>query len=164
MSHSNITIRRYTHQDTQALSNLRVREEQIPYAVPDALALARSLGADELAFVMLLDDELVGFFFLDFGYAAHHDFCPSNSVGVRMVMVDERYQGQGVATAALGQLPDYIRQTYPQVQFLYLTVNCRNPGAYRCYRNCGFQDTKELYYGGPVGPQHIMYIKLGPDV
>ncbi|MFW1170057.1 GNAT family N-acetyltransferase, partial [Vibrio parahaemolyticus] len=32
--------------------------------------------------------------------------------------------------------------------------------AYNCYCKCGFEDTGELYLGGPVGPQHVMQRKV----
>ncbi|SBS30478.1 Acetyltransferase (GNAT) family protein [Marinomonas aquimarina] len=151
-----ITIAPLAEQHFEALAQLTVRPEQEEFAVPDALALAQQLAPSERPFVMLHNDQLAGFFFVDLNYAALHDFCPDNGAGVRMVMVDRAFQGQGVATQALTQLPQWMQRFYPDIAVLYLTVNCRNPGAYRCYEKCGYQDTGALYSGGPVGPQHIM--------
>lgn len=151
-----VTIAPLTLEHHEALQQLRVRPEQEEFAVPNALTLAQLLKDHELPFVMLKDELLVGFFFLDLEYSVQHDFCPDYGAGVRMVMVDQTYQGQGIATQALRQLPQWVQQFYPNITELYLTVNCRNPGAYHCYEKCGYQDTGELYLGGPVGPQHIM--------
>lgn len=145
----------------KALSGLSVRPDQEEFAVPNALALAKQLKTTELPFVMLKNEQLAGFFFLDLDYAENHDFCSSNGAGVRMVMVDQAFQGQGIASQSLRLLPQWLREFYPEITELYLTVNCRNPGAYRCYEKCGYQDTGELYLGGPVGPQHIMRFLIG---
>ena len=83
-------------------------------------------------------------------------FCPELSLGIRGFLIDYRHQGQGIAKQALRELPSYAAANYFKFQHLYLTVNCRNLPAYHLYLKSGFQDSGELYWGGSVGPQHIM--------
>lgn len=155
-SQDTITISRLTSRHFDELRRLRVRPEQEEFAVPDAQALAQQLKSSELPFVMLKNTHLVGFFFVDLDYSKNHDFCSQQGAGVRMVMVDQAFQGQGIAARCLMQLPRWLQQHYPDIKELYLTVNCRNPRALRCYEKCNYLNTGELYLGGPVGPQYIM--------
>lgn len=74
-------------------------------------------------------------------------------------MIDRRYQGRGIASAAVALLADYIPNLYA-VQDLYLTVNMANPAAARCYLNGGFVDTGQVWEKGIAGPQHIMHLPL----
>lgn len=60
----------------------------------------------------------------------------------------------------LRALPSYLNESYPERSAVYLTVNCRNVAAYQCYLKAGFQDTGNLYHGGPAGPQHIMMLHV----
>jgi len=39
-------------------------------------------------------------------------------------------------------------------------VNTSNPRAIRTYLRSGFIDTGRLYYGGRLGPQHVLQLSL----
>ncbi|OOE69627.1 GNAT family N-acetyltransferase [Salinivibrio sp. IB868] len=104
--------------------------------------------------------KIVGFFKLDTDYASQYDFCPPKTLGLRMFVVDARYQGQGLGTGAVKALLAYLPVDYRDFNWVYLTVNCRNPVAKTCYQKGGFTDTGELYWGGAAGPQHIMFAAL----
>lgn len=155
-----VTIVPYTDAHAEALAALAVKPEQVQFVVENAKLLVDQLNENEHPVLMLLAEKVVGFFYLDLGYQAAHSFCLPSAIGVRMVMLDQRYQGQGIGSKALSQLPTYIKQYYPDCDALFLTVNCRNKQAYRSYEKCGFIDTGELYLGGPVGPQHIMKLAV----
>ncbi|KKA45890.1 GNAT family N-acetyltransferase [Salinivibrio sp. KP-1] len=107
--------------------------------------------------------KIVGFFKLDTDYASQYDFCPPKMLGLRMFVVDARYQGQGLGTGAVKALLKYLPVDYRDFDWVYLTVNCRNPAAKACYQKGGFTDTGELYWGGAAGPQHIMYAAIDAD-
>lgn len=107
-------------------------------------------------YVILLDDEIVGFFKIQTTYSQDHDFCPIDCLGLRMVAIDNRQQGKGIGTAMIQALPAFLRARYSDFSIVYLTVNCKNPAARRCYEKGGFEDTGTLYLGGDLGPQHIM--------
>ncbi|WP_259346563.1 GNAT family N-acetyltransferase [Vibrio rotiferianus] len=111
-------------------------------------------------FIVKNNDEVIGFFKLDFGYSNHFDFCSSNDLGFKTLALDSRVHGKGLGTKCMEQLPEYIASNYPQYEYIYLTVNCKNLGARACYIKAGFEDTGQLYLNGPVGPQHIMRRKI----
>ena len=151
-----VTIEKYTPARYESVSKLRVLQEQIQFTVADIGEMLNSLKPNELPHLIVLDDLVVGFFLFDTAYCDSYDFCLKNSLGVRALLLDHHFQGQGIAKQAIGQFANFARRHFPEFQALYLTVNCRNTAAYQCYLKAGFEDTGELYLGGPVGPQHIM--------
>lgn len=107
-------------------------------------------------YLILLDDQVVGFFKIQETYSQEHDFCPAEGLGLRMVAIDNRQQGKGLGTAMIKALPSLLRECHGGFSAVYLTVNCQNPAARRCYEKGGFEDTGSLYLGGGLGPQYIM--------
>jgi ribosomal protein S18 acetylase RimI-like enzyme len=104
---------------------------------------------------------VVGFFQLDTrsvpGAPAAADI-----IGLRALAIDRRAQGQGVGTAAMAQLPAYVRERFPRRRFVMLTVNTDNPAAIALYRHAGFVDAGTgLYHGGRSGPQQVLMLDLG---
>ncbi|WP_432459640.1 GNAT family N-acetyltransferase [Agarivorans sp. QJM3NY_25] len=153
-------IEKYSAQRAQQVSGLSVKPEQAIFAIDNVSGLIAKLAAHEHPHLVIVEDQVVGFFILDLAYSASYDFCPPDSLGIRSLLIDQHSQGKGIAKKVLLQLPNYIEKVYPFFRALYLTVNCRNKAAYQCYAQCGFQDTGDLYRGGPAGPQHIMNYKM----
>jgi RimJ/RimL family protein N-acetyltransferase len=156
-----VTIEKYTPSRHAQTCELNVRAEQTQFTVSDIGEMLKSLEPTELPHLILADDKVVGFFLFDAGYGKKYDFCPEHSLGVRALLVDHRFQGQGIAKKAISQFPQFANFHFPTFKTLYLTVNCRNKGAYQCYLKAGFEDTGERYLGGLAGPQHIMKKALG---
>jgi RimJ/RimL family protein N-acetyltransferase len=109
--------------------------------------------------IVLVGDEVVGFFLIDTVYSDSYDFCSKESLGLRAFFIDSRHQGKGYGKSSVAALKPYIQQAYSQYNKIYLTVNCKNPSAYRCYLKNGFADTDELYLGGAAGAQYIMLME-----
>lgn len=151
-----ITIEKYTPCRYAQAIELQVTEAQAQFTVDNIGEKLASLKPTEQAHLILNDDHAVGFFLFDTAYSEDYDFCPQASLGIRSLLVDHRYQGKGIGKQAISQFSDFATRHYPTFEFLYLTVNCRNKSAYQCYLKAGFEDTKVLYHGGPVGPQHVM--------
>lgn len=151
-----ITIEKYTPCRQAQTIELKVLEDQAQFTVENIGKRLESLKPTELPHLILEDDRVVGFFLFDAAYSEGYDFCPHRSIGVRSLLVDHRHQGKGIAKRAISQFANYAKLHFPSFDFLYLTVNCRNVPAYQCYLKAGFEDTNELYHGGPVGPQYIM--------
>ena len=76
------------------------------------------------------------------------------------MLVARDCQGQGYAKTILNQLPDTLNKSFPDIRQLNLTVNFRNHVARALYKKCGFEDTGDVYWDGPAGPQHILTKKL----
>jgi len=155
-----VSLEKYTAQRATEVRELSVLPEQVEFTVSDIDKALAQLTDSEHPHLIVFDDRVVGFFIFDLNYAANHSFSSHNTIGVRSLLVDQRYQGRGIAGQAISLMPDYAKGLYPEFERLQLTVNCRNKAAYSCYLKYGFEDTGELYLGGPVGPQHIMQCRL----
>lgn len=151
-----INIVKYDTSRKDEACALSVKPEQAEFTVGRVSEALNALEEHEHPHLVVSDNQVVGFFILDTGYPQSYEFCPRGSLGVRALLIDQRFQGRGLAVQAITALPDYVARHYPGIHTLYLTVNCRNTPAYHCYLKAGFKDTGDLYHGGPVGPQHIM--------
>jgi RimJ/RimL family protein N-acetyltransferase len=109
---------------------------------------------------IVADGEPVGFFVLHRGPAAGPLAPAPRDALLRAFLVDARVQGRGIATRALGALPDFVAASLPGVRRIVLSVNVRNPVAIRTYQRAGFADTGALYHGGAAGPQHVYELWL----
>jgi RimJ/RimL family protein N-acetyltransferase len=139
----------------------------LPEQEPFSGAARDTLPAAELApgrtGVAALDDGVpFGFLMLDVGPEVRVYAPGDGIVGVRGVYVDARFQGRGLGTAMLRALPPFARARHPDATRLALTVNTSNPRAIRAYLKAGFTDTGRLYYGGRLGPQHVLELELPP--
>ncbi len=139
----------------EQVAALSIADHQRPFVgtIEEVLANADDKVHPHL---VLTGNRVVGIFLIDTSYSVHYDFCPPNTLGFRAFLIDIKCQGLGYGSAVIAQLTDYLSQYYPHYCAVYLTVNCKNPVAYRCYLNNGFSDAGELYLGGAAGPQHIM--------
>lgn len=154
-----ITIERMSPSYSEFAIVLGVDPEQLPYVGTMTEILANVSEACH-PHVVLVSELVVGFFLIDTAYSAGYDFCDGQSLGLRAFFIDKKHQGQGYGLAATAVLKPYLHAHYADYYCLYLTVNCKNPAAYHCYKKAGFADTEKVYLGGAAGPQHIMFMTL----
>jgi RimJ/RimL family protein N-acetyltransferase len=135
--------------------------EQEPFsgAARDTLPAAE-LAPGRVGVVALADGVPFGFLMLDVGPEVRVYAPGDGVVGVRGVYVDAASQGRGLGTEMLRALPPFARERYPGATRLALTVNTSNPRAIRVYLRSGFIDTGRFYYGGRLGPQHVLELAL----
>ncbi|WP_409418628.1 GNAT family N-acetyltransferase [Marinomonas sp. RS-M-Aa-14] len=134
---------------------LSVADEQQRF-VGSIEEILKSANAQIRPHVILVEGIVVGFFLIDTIYAKHFDFAKKHSLGLRSFFISKEFQGRGFAKQAISALPHYLKEAFPTYSIIYLTVNCQNPVAKELYLKGGFEDTNNLYHGGPAGPQHIM--------
>lgn len=159
-----VSVRVVTPALATAVRALRVAPEQYPFVgdVQDNLIHAQACPRSE-AMAILADDAVIGFYRLDFAPNVASLNCLANAyAGLRAMMIDRGRQGHGFGTRALRACCDDLRRRHPQLRLLALNVNCANAPAIHAYRNAGFVDTGELYFGGRAGPQHLMVRWLQP--
>ncbi|KDM91624.1 GNAT family N-acetyltransferase [Photobacterium galatheae] len=158
-----IRIEQYTEYRKAEVCSLLVNPEQTEFTIGKMPEVLADLQAHEHACLITINHQVAGSFILDTRYAETYRFCPEDALGVRALLIDKAFQGQGIASQGIRALPAFVQRHYPDVQALYLTVNCHNLPAYQCYLKTGFQDTGDLYYGGPAGPQHILFKHLSGE-
>lgn len=150
-----VTIERLTQPLINAVKLVQLADEQVKFASTAEDFLLDGSETTHLH-VIKLGDDVVGFFKLDVAYSNNYEFCPTTGLGLRAFALDKNQQGKGLGTGAVKALFPYLRAHYTSFEFIYLTVNLKNPGAIACYEKGGFEKTEELYLGGEAGPQHIM--------
>lgn len=141
-----ISIEKYTEDKYQDVVALRVKPEQKILTVGSMADVIAHLESHEHSHLIVVSGEVVGFFILDIKYAEHYDFCHESALGIRALIMDQKFQGQKIAKQAFLDLPAYVSGFYPGYDDFYLTVNCCNEPAHQCYIKSGFNDT-----GGPAG-------------
>jgi RimJ/RimL family protein N-acetyltransferase len=142
----------------QALA-LKVSGEQLKF-VGTVQEIFENMPETGHKHVVLVGEEVVGFFVIDTAYSENYDFCSKGALGLRAFFIDSRYQGKGYGKSSVVALKPYLQQAYSQYSKVYLTVNCTNSSAYRCYSRSGFTDTNDLYLGGAAGPQFVMLMNM----
>ncbi|PSV25424.1 MULTISPECIES: GNAT family N-acetyltransferase [unclassified Photobacterium] len=151
-----LVILRYTEKDQEGVKAVSLFEDQILFAAT-ADDFLESESATMHLYVIKLNSQIVGFFKIDIAYSHDVDFCSENCIGLRTFVIDQKLQGKGIGKQALMVLFTYLAKNYSNYQRIYLTVNCKNTVAKRCYETAGFTFTGERYLGGLFGPQEIMY-------
>ncbi|GGN23078.1 MULTISPECIES: GNAT family N-acetyltransferase [Marinomonas] len=142
---------------------LSVADEQQRF-VGSIEEILKSANAQIRPHVIFVEGIVVGFFLIDTIYAKHFDFAKKHSLGLRSFFISKEFQGRGFAKQAILALPHYLKETFPTHSIIYLTVNCQNPVAKELYLKGGFEDTNNLYHGGPAGPQHILMKAIEPSI
>ncbi|MNH93854.1 hypothetical protein D3C73_464640 [compost metagenome] len=116
---------------------------------------------DKSAVVIARKEQAVGFFILHRGEGIA-DFYPNTAGAIllRAFLINYASQGQGLARAAMEQLPGFIRTHFPLIREIVLAVNARNIAAASLYSRAGFLD-KGLRRSGHKGPQKVLQYGLG---
>jgi GNAT superfamily N-acetyltransferase len=140
------------------LLRLRVHESQRSFVgyIADLLADAESCpGSEPMA--ILRGDMPIGYYRIETQARciAGRDF-ERPTLGLRAFFIDHLWQGRGLGSLALAAIIHDLLARHPAAQALALTVNATNAAGIALYRRAGFEDTGELYHGGPAGPQHLL--------
>lgn len=146
-----------------AVRALRVGTDQYVFVGDIAFNLVDAgRNPDSDAMAILLGDTVIGFYRLDYAptVVAWKPIC-SASVGLRALSIDRRWQGRGLGTRAIAVACEDLQRRHPERRLLALNVDCSNVVAISAYRNAGFVDTGELYFGGRAGPQRLLVRRLG---
>jgi len=130
-----VKIEKYTEDWKEEAALLSVRSDQAEFTISHVLQVVEKLKDNEHPYVIIWDGKVVGFFLLDLDYSSKFRFSNDKAIGVRALLIDQNYQGQGIAKKAIFTLPSYVRAHYPEFEVIQLTVNCRNTPAYQCYLN-----------------------------
>lgn len=154
-----IYFQRLQREDFGKLNALSVGDDQVRYVGTTLGLKERACETSHYHFIFQ-DNQVVGFFNIDTVYDQTYEFAEPGELGLRAFFIDKRFQGKGLGKASAKALKGYLAKVYSDRPSIALTVNCKNPAAYRAYLLGGFADTGELYHGGKAGPQHIMRMAI----
>jgi RimJ/RimL family protein N-acetyltransferase len=150
----------FEHEHIEELMVFQLPENQIKFsALPvDALKMCEE-DAGRYPIVILNEGKAVGFFVLHKGEKIKDYTSNPSAMVVRALSINHSEQGRGFAKSAMMQLPQFVRQNFPEISELILSVNFKNETARQLYLKAGFQDRGEIK-DGPVGPQHVLHYNV----
>ncbi|SME94777.1 Protein N-acetyltransferase, RimJ/RimL family [Paenibacillus barengoltzii] len=154
-------LRFYSEEDFEALQHFELPSEQVMFtALPGETLEAAIQDPNRYPVVIQSEEgETVGFFVLHLNADITSLVNNPKAILLRALSIDYRKQGKGYATAAMLQLPTFVRECFPEVDEIVLAVNARNFTAQRLYLRTGFED-HGLTRLGPIGMQHIYHFKV----
>ena len=112
--------------------------------------------ADRQGFVLLMDEIPRGFFVLKRrsllpDWAREHARVTTT---LHALMIDRRFQGQGLGKECLRALPELTQALWPDTEQLMLAVEVGNNPAYQLYVSLGWQDLRGS------DPEHASFERL----
>jgi len=149
----------------EALMKFELPAEQHRFTALPVEVLERALtDPDRYPVVITAAGEAVGFFILHIGtgilsYQSYTSTPVPELMLLRALLIDYSRQGRGYAGQAMHQLPDWVRQHFPEIRELVLAVNVKNEPAQQLYSRYGFID-QGMRRQGIVGLQWIMHYFL----
>lgn len=152
-----VTLREITADTVRAVTDLTVTEPQRRFVASNAISLAQALFAAEAWYRAIhVGEDLAGFVML-YDESLRSPPPDNPQVGVWRLMVDARFQGQGVGRAAMRQVVEHVRAKH---LFQSLEVSFV-PGAgcpEQFYLGLGFRHT-----GRVDGGEVVLEMLLGPS-
>ena len=153
-----VELRPATIKDLDLLRGYRVSENS--FVTHPINAMKKIQPEEEQYPVLILNkDKLVGFFILQTGPKLSLYTSNKNALLLTNHSIDLYYQRKGFAKRSLEMLPEYIKQHFPNITEIVLTVELDNLSAQIFYLQSGFLDSKrrikqgnQLYF--------IFYTKL----
>ncbi|MDO3413333.1 GNAT family protein [Saccharibacillus sp. CPCC 101409] len=138
----------------------KVSEEQEKYtALPArAIQLCRE-DRDRHPIVIVAEGVPVGFFVLHRGDKIRSVTESPRAMLVRSLSVNLAEQGKGYAKRAMGLLPKFVSDYFPDMNEIVLVVNERNEAGMRVYEQAGFEDRGHRKQG-PVGSQVLLHYRM----
>lgn len=156
-----VSYEKLTDSQRKRLDLLEVLPEQLAYSGDIYCALNSLLvrpSPDTAGFVLLVDEQPVGFLLLKRGAVLPH-WADEGSATLHALQIDRHVQGQGLGKVFLQGLPDAVRAKWPDIEQVMLSVDADNFPALNLYFAQGWMDTGEAYKGR-VGYERRLTLKL----
>lgn len=127
-----VTLRPVTRDNLNAVLDLTVMDDQLPFVAQNILSLAQAAVTPALRpRAVYAEDTPVGFVMYGFD-EEEYAFC------IDRLMIDRRHQGKGYGREALRLAVEEIRDELPARRLVYLSVLPENAAAQALYERFGF--------------------------
>lgn len=135
----NIELRLIDKENMYDVIELEVEDEQKDFVASNSFSLLQANYEENLyPFAIYRDNELVGFIMYDFDDE-------TGMYGMCRLMVDKKFQKQGIGKAAIEKLFDKVIEEHGNVKFS-TSAEPYNTVALNLYKKLGFEDTGKLIY------------------
>jgi RimJ/RimL family protein N-acetyltransferase len=138
-----VSLRKMAEQDTGAVLQLEIKEEQPGYVSPIEQILARGEPSRD-DHLLEMGGEMIGFFIIDHAYPQTYAFAQPGDMGLLAYVVDAKQQGKGVGTAGVKALSADLQDQYPTARAVVLTVHGNNVLVIQSDVQGGVEDTQQL--------------------
>lgn len=154
-----IKLKEYKSKYKDALMLFHLNNEDGKYTILPIKALESTFSNPNKTAVVVMKESIpVGFFILHIGGKISEFINSKNTILIRSLSIDDKYHRQGIATEAMLQVDDFIRDKYSHINRIALAVNMKNPKAIDLYFKAGYkEDHKQL---GIKGEQMILIKNL----
>lgn len=148
---------------TRDLADLdfQLDEIQSDYSALPKLALERieerNLNDDFFAYpvTVFAEGKIAGFFVLDFGNDKFEFTAQSDSVLLRSLSINPKFQGKGIGTSVMNAIDVFVKEHFHDCREIVLSVNKRNISALEIYLKTGYHLTGKIKEGRSE-PQLVM--------
>ena len=141
-----VSLRAITAGTVRAVTDLSVGEDQRHFVAPNAVSLAQALFAPEAWYrAICVAEELAGFVML-YDESLRSPPPEQPQVGVWRLMIDAKFQGQGIGKAALARLIEHVsaKNLFESLELSYVPgPGCAEP----FYLALGFRHTGRVDEG-----------------
>ena len=143
-----VQLQPYTSQHYQGIAQLSLPKEQTHYTeMPEDSVECAAGDPTRNPVTILADDVPIGMFVLQSGPVVSEYTPHKNALLLIAYMIDYSQQGKGYANESLKKLPCYVREHYPEVEYIVLAVNVNNYAAQNVYKKNGFYEQGERILG-----------------
>lgn len=127
-----LSFRKVNETNEQEVRKVSLKPNQTAFieSVDECLAEAQEYPSWQP--VAIYSDESV------FGFAMYGSFGPNRHTWIDRIIIDQKYQGQGLGRKAMEGLIEMVSEEY-DVDVLYLSIVEENEVAYKLYTSLGFE-------------------------
>ncbi|SDN87965.1 GNAT family N-acetyltransferase [Bacillus sp. OK048] len=131
----------YNDSFKNAIEDYELTDEQLRYTgIPkDCIELSNE-DSERYSILAIEEDKLLTFFVLHKNEGVKPYSNNNNAILLRAFSTDLRYQGKGYAKKAMMLLPEFVKQSFSEINEIVLAVNLKNEIAQGLYKKCGFVD------------------------
>lgn len=145
-------IKIYHPQFLEAIQSIQLSEEDARFTKKPLENLESAKTNENRHPTLVMEGgKCVAFFTLHEGDGPAPYSTNPKAIFFRSFTVDVRYRGKGVGKRVIHQLSTYIKDAYPHINEILLTVNIDNPRAIHLYEQAGYLHIgKSTMIGKPV--------------
>ncbi|MDA0133818.1 GNAT family N-acetyltransferase [Vibrio harveyi] len=140
-----IAIKPAKLKDFASLMQMDVHDDQKGFFKPFEQAYQQR-AKSEVFYTIFHDYLTVGYLVIDKAFAQHAPFAKRHELGLTYLMIDKRFQRQGIGKATLQKLMVYGYAIDAESNSICATIISTNQAAIKLFETTGFENTQKTIY------------------
>lgn len=140
-----IAIKPTQLKDFSSLLQLEVDKDQAAFFLPFDLAYQKR-SKSQIFYTIFYDYLVVGYLIIDKAFAQYVPFAKRHELGLSYIVIDRRFQRQGIGKATLGKLMVYGYAIDTLSNSICATIPQKNTVAMTLFESAGFENTQKSFY------------------